>query len=134
MSILNVENISHGFGGRTIFEDVTFRLLKGEHVALVGANGEGKSTFLSIITGKMTPDQGKVEWAKRVNVGYLDQHSVVTGFFHWEICFPRTPGQHDYNFVSVIVFDASVKFSKSSYIHILGSVARTVDKLIGLLL
>ena len=77
MSILNVENISHGFGGRTIFEDVTFRLLKGEHVALVGANGEGKSTFLSIITGKMTPDQGKVEWAKRVNVGYLDQHAVL---------------------------------------------------------
>ena len=77
MSILNVENISHGFGGRTIFEDVTFRLLKGEHVALVGANGEGKSTFLSIITGKMTPDQGKVEWAKRVNIGYLDQHAVL---------------------------------------------------------
>ena len=77
MSILNVEGMSHGFGGRTIFEDVTFRLLKGEHVALIGANGEGKSTFLSIITNKMTPDQGKVEWAKRVNVGYLDQHAVL---------------------------------------------------------
>lgn len=77
MSILNVEGMSHGFGGRTIFEDVTFRLLKGEHVALIGANGEGKSTFLSIITNKMTPDHGKVEWAKRVNVGYLDQHAVL---------------------------------------------------------
>ena len=77
MSILNVEHISHSFGGRTIFEDASFRLLKGEHVALVGANGEGKSTFLSIITGKMTPEAGKVEWAKRVTVGYLDQHSVL---------------------------------------------------------
>ena len=58
MSILNVEHMSHGFGGRTIFEDASFRLLKGEHIALVGANGEGKSTFLSIITGQMTPDEG----------------------------------------------------------------------------
>ena len=77
MSILNVENMSHGFGARTIFEDASFRLLKGEHIALVGANGEGKSTFLSIITGQMTPDQGKVEWSKRVTTGYLDQHAVL---------------------------------------------------------
>ncbi|HCP95937.1 MAG TPA: heme ABC transporter ATP-binding protein, partial [Anaerovibrio sp.] len=77
MSIVNVERMSHGFGARTIFEDVSFRLLKGEHVALVGANGEGKSTFLSIITGQMTPDEGKVEWAKRVTSGYLDQHAVL---------------------------------------------------------
>ncbi|MCR5177049.1 MAG: ATP-binding cassette domain-containing protein [Anaerovibrio sp.] len=77
MSIVNVEGMSHGFGARTIFEDVSFRLLKGEHVALVGANGEGKSTFLAIITGQMTPDEGKVEWAKRVKAGYLDQHAVL---------------------------------------------------------
>jgi len=42
MSILTVENMSHAFGERTIFSDVSFRLLKGEHIALVGANGEGK--------------------------------------------------------------------------------------------
>lgn len=77
MSILNVEHMSHGFGGRTIFEDASFRLLKGEHIALVGANGEGKSTFLSIITGQMTPDEGKVEWARRVTTGYLDQYAVL---------------------------------------------------------
>ena len=77
MSILNVSHLSHSYGGREIFEDVSFRLLKGEHVALVGANGEGKSTFLSIITGQLTPDAGTVEWARRVKVGYLDQHAVL---------------------------------------------------------
>ena len=77
MSILNVEHLSHGFGDRAIFHDVSFRLLKGEHIGLIGANGEGKSTFMNIITGKLQPDEGKVEWAKRVRVGYLDQHSVL---------------------------------------------------------
>lgn len=77
MSILNVEHLSHGFGDRAIFQDVSFRLLKGEHIGLVGANGEGKSTFMNIITGKLMPDEGKVEWAKNVNVGYLDQHTIL---------------------------------------------------------
>ena len=77
MSILTVEHLSHGFGDRAIFDDVSFRLLKGEHIGLVGANGEGKSTFINIITGKLMPDAGKIEWAKRVRVGYLDQHAVL---------------------------------------------------------
>lgn len=77
MSILNVEHLSHGFGDRAIFQDVSFRLLKGEHIGLIGANGEGKSTFMNIITGKLMPDEGKVEWAKNVKVGYLDQHTVL---------------------------------------------------------
>lgn len=75
--ILNVENLSHGFGDRAIFNNVSFRLLKGEHIGLIGANGEGKSTFMNIVTGKLMPDDGKVEWAKNVRVGYLDQHTVL---------------------------------------------------------
>ncbi|MFV0342904.1 MAG: ABC-F family ATP-binding cassette domain-containing protein [Anaerocolumna sp.] len=77
MSILNVKNLTHGFGDRAIFNNVSFRLLKGEHIGLVGANGEGKSTFLNIVTGKLMPDEGDIEWAKNVRVGYLDQHSVL---------------------------------------------------------
>ncbi|TCT16282.1 ATPase subunit of ABC transporter with duplicated ATPase domains [Natranaerovirga pectinivora] len=77
MSILNVKNLSHGFGDRAIFNNVSFRLLKGEHIGLVGANGEGKSTFMNIITGKLEPDAGTVEWSKRVRVGYLDQHTSL---------------------------------------------------------
>ena len=77
MSILNVEHLSHGFGDRAIFHDVSFRLLKGEHIGLVGANGEGKSTFMNLITGRLQPDEGKIEWAKKVRAGYLDQHTVL---------------------------------------------------------
>ena len=77
MSILTLEHCSHSFGGRSIFEDVSFRLLKGEHVGLLGANGEGKSTFMKIITRKLEPEEGKITWSKNVKVGYLDQHAVL---------------------------------------------------------
>ena len=77
MSILNVEHLSHGFGDRAIFQDVSFRLLRGEHIGLVGANGEGKSTFFNIVTGKLRPDEGRIEWAKDVSISYLDQHTVL---------------------------------------------------------
>lgn len=77
MSILTVSKLSHGFGDRAIFNDVSFRLLKGEHIGLIGANGEGKSTFMNIITGALEPDDGQVTWSKRVRVGYLDQHTSL---------------------------------------------------------
>jgi ydiF len=78
MSILNVEHLSHSFGDRIIFDDVSFRLLKGEHIGLIGANGEGKSTFMKIVTGQLIPEEGKVEWAKHVITGYMDQTAILT--------------------------------------------------------
>ena len=77
MSVLTVKDMSHGFGDRAIFEDVSFRLLKGEHVGLIGANGEGKSTFMNIVTDKLMPDEGKVIWSNNVRVGYMDQHAAL---------------------------------------------------------
>lgn len=78
MSILSVKNLTHGFGDRAIFNQVSFRLLRGEHIGLIGANGEGKSTFMNIITRKLEPDEGQIEWARNVRVGYLDQHTVLS--------------------------------------------------------
>jgi ATPase subunit of ABC transporter with duplicated ATPase domains len=75
VSILQVSNLGHGFGGRNLFQKVSFRLLRGEHVGLVGANGTGKTTLLSILTGQLQSDEGSVEWAKRASIGYLDQHA-----------------------------------------------------------
>ncbi|MGP4070207.1 ABC-F family ATP-binding cassette domain-containing protein [Halobacillus sp. B29] len=75
MSLLTVKELSHGFGDRAIFENVSFRLLRGEHIGLIGANGEGKSTFMNMITGKIEPDAGKIIWSKNIRIGYLDQHA-----------------------------------------------------------
>ena len=76
--LMSAKNVSHGFGERTILKDATFRLLKGEHIGLIGANGEGKTTFINILLGNITPDEGKIEWAKRLHVGYLDQYTNLT--------------------------------------------------------
>jgi ATPase subunit of ABC transporter with duplicated ATPase domains len=78
MSVLNVEDIGHGFGARQLFSKVNFRLLNGEHVGLVGANGAGKSTLMNILIGKIQSDEGKLEWSTRATVGYLDQHAELT--------------------------------------------------------
>lgn len=78
MSLLTVEDLSHTFGDRTLFKNVSFRLLAGEHVGLVGANGVGKSTLMNIVTGQIVRDNGKVEWTPKVHYGYLDQHTKLT--------------------------------------------------------
>lgn len=77
MSIVTVDQVSQSFGGRQILEDATFRLLNGEHVGLIGANGEGKSTFLNILIGKTQPEKGRVTWCNRITIGYLDQFLVL---------------------------------------------------------
>jgi len=57
-----------------VFQNVSLRLLRGEHAGLVGSNGAGKSTLLRILAGDLLPDAGKVEWLPQVKVGYLEQH------------------------------------------------------------
>ncbi|HJV17466.1 MAG TPA: ABC-F family ATP-binding cassette domain-containing protein [Bacillales bacterium] len=78
MSLLFVDNLSHTFGDRTLFKDVSFQLNDVDHVGLVGANGVGKSTLMNIITGQLIHDSGRVEWTPGVQYGYLDQHTVLT--------------------------------------------------------
>ncbi|WP_409270206.1 ABC-F family ATP-binding cassette domain-containing protein [Neobacillus sp. SCS-31] len=78
MALLTVENLTHTFGDRILFKDVSFRLLAEDHVGLVGANGVGKSTLMNIITNQLIHDGGNVEWTPGVQYGYLDQHTVLT--------------------------------------------------------
>lgn len=78
MSVLKCSNVSFSFGNRTILENASFVMQKGEHIGLIGLNGEGKSTFIKMITGSLTPDEGKIEWCKRITTGYLDQYTTLT--------------------------------------------------------
>jgi len=78
MSVLKCTNVSFSFGNRTILENASFVMQKGEHIGLIGLNGEGKSTFIKMITGGLTPDDGKIEWCKRITTGYLDQYTTLT--------------------------------------------------------
>jgi len=74
MSIIDVQNLKHGFGDKTVLRDVSFRMMKEEHIGLVGPNGAGKSTLLNILTGKLLPDAGDISWHPNVKAGNLEQH------------------------------------------------------------
>lgn len=75
MSVLNVEKLTFGFGDKILLNDVSFRLLKGEHIGLVGSNGAGKTTFLNILIGNLIPDKGTIYKQRTTKIGYLNQHS-----------------------------------------------------------
>ena len=77
--MIEFQNVSFAYEkGKEILHDMSFRIEKGESVGLIGANGEGTSTFMNTITGKLQPDEGRIEWSKNVRVGYLDQHAALS--------------------------------------------------------
>ncbi|MEI2697103.1 MAG: ABC-F family ATP-binding cassette domain-containing protein [Microthrixaceae bacterium] len=71
--MITVSGLTKSFGGRTLFEGVTFKLVPGRRVALVGGNGVGKTTLLEIIVGDQQPDAGEVHIGKGARIGYLPQ-------------------------------------------------------------
>ena len=75
--VLSVKNISKSYGERTLFSDVSFEIKKGEHVALIGANGTGKTNILKIINGVIPADSGEILLGSNVEIGYFDQQSAV---------------------------------------------------------
>ena len=76
--MIQLVNVTKSFGGRTLFEEVTFSLGNGEIIGLVGRNGTGKSTLFKIITGVESYDNGEVKIPKSYNIGTLDQHIHFT--------------------------------------------------------
>jgi ATP-binding cassette subfamily F protein 3 len=72
--VLITKNLSKGFEGRTLFDGFHLHLRAGDRVALIGANGVGKTTLLNILTGKLSPDSGTVVFGSNVDLGYYDQH------------------------------------------------------------
>jgi ATP-binding cassette, subfamily F, member 3 len=77
--MLTVSGLTKAFGGRTLFEDVSLQVNRGERVGLVGPNGAGKTTLFSLILKDETPDAGTITLPRNVAVGYLPQESAPAG-------------------------------------------------------
>lgn len=77
--MLTLAQVTKAFGGRTLFEDVSVQINRGDRIGLVGPNGAGKSTLLNIILGAEPPDAGRVCWEKGANYGFLPQESAPVG-------------------------------------------------------
>ncbi len=76
-SYLQAENLTKSFGDLALFEDISFSINKDQKVAIIAKNGIGKTTLLNILTGKDTPDTGKVTQKNDITIGYLEQSPVV---------------------------------------------------------
>jgi len=77
--MLTVSDISKAYAGRTLFQNVSLQINRGDRLALVGPNGAGKTTLFSIILGENTPDDGRINWEKGTRVGFLPQESAPVG-------------------------------------------------------
>ena len=75
MAVVSVQNLKVDFGGKVLFENVSFDVNPGEFVGLIGANGTGKTTLFKVITGEVDPTEGGAFVGRNVKVGYLEQHA-----------------------------------------------------------
>ena len=71
--LLDVQNISKAFGAHVLFENISFSIAEGQHVGLIAKNGTGKSTLLSILSGKESVDSGSIIFRRDIKVGFLEQ-------------------------------------------------------------
>jgi ATP-binding cassette subfamily F protein 3 len=77
--MLTISQVTKAFGGRTLFEDASLQVNRGDRVGLVGPNGAGKSTLFSLILGDAAPDAGKVSLERSASLGFLPQESAAVG-------------------------------------------------------
>src|SRR6266853_3433910 len=77
--MLTVSQISKSFGGRTLFEDASLQVNRGDRIGLVGPNGAGKTTLFSLILGKASPDEGRVSVERAATIGFLPQETAAAG-------------------------------------------------------
>lgn len=79
MSVLDVENLTFGYGEGNFYEAASMRLFASEHAVLVGPNGAGKTTLLKLLAQQFKPDRGTINWAPSIRIGYLDQYATLDG-------------------------------------------------------
>src|SRR5436309_3376230 len=77
--MLTISQVTKAFAGRTLFEDASLQVNRGDRIGLVGPNGAGKSTLFSLILGESSPDEGKISIQKSATVGFLPQENAPAG-------------------------------------------------------
>ncbi|ABX41417.1 ABC-F family ATP-binding cassette domain-containing protein [Lachnoclostridium phytofermentans] len=77
MSLLEINNVSHAYGEKTLYKQVSLEFYQGEHIGIVGSNGAGKSTLIQMMIGEVIPDQGYIRWQNGIRTGYLDQYAKM---------------------------------------------------------
>ena len=81
MSLVKVTDVMFNYSDKELFNKLNFQLNQGEHAVLIGQNGAGKTTVFDLLTKKLTPDKGTIEWTPGVTYSYLDQHYKVNDEF-----------------------------------------------------
>jgi ATP-binding cassette subfamily F protein 3 len=71
--MLQINDLSLGFGGQELLDEISFNIHSGERIGLVGRNGSGKTTLFRLITGEVKPDEGRISLPKNYTIGYLKQ-------------------------------------------------------------
>ncbi|MBO9523712.1 MAG: ABC-F family ATP-binding cassette domain-containing protein [Nocardioidaceae bacterium] len=76
-NLVNLEKVSHSFGVRVLLDDVSLGVGEGERIGIVGRNGDGKTTLLNLLAGRLEPEQGRISRARGLHLGYLDQRDLL---------------------------------------------------------
>lgn len=114
--MLQVSGLTKGYGPRTLFENVSFSLVQGERLGLVGRNGCGKSTLFKLILGDESPDEGTITMPKGYRIGHLAQHLNFTkSTIVEETCLGLRPDERDQTYRAEIIL-SGLGFSEDDYL------------------
>ena len=117
--VLHAEGLSKAFGPLTLFEHLSFEIKKGEHVAIIGDNGTGKTTILKMINELLTPDAGTIRLGANVEIGYYDQehhvlHQEKTLFEEISDSYPELNNTQIRNTLAAFLFTGEDVFKQIS--------------------
>jgi len=107
--VLTVQNLSKSFGNNMLFDDISFELKRGEHVAVIGDNGTGKTTLLKILNELLPADSGSFTLGTNVDIGYYDQehhvlHMEKTVFEEIQDAYPHMTNTEVRNLLAAFLF------------------------------